>query len=290
MRVRLGAWVVAGPEAADPDSIADGLACPRGSPEAHPDGLGRLTVGNTAKLYCLKLIDRVAAGGRSLMLVDLGCGDGRHVVGLLGRRPNVRYVGVDLSSRACERARVTLAGRGEVICSPAYDIKLGPAQVVISFSVFEHVYQRPRYLQCLRANLAADGVALMNYDAGHFIASATLLGRLQQRWKGPARRLLASLGLEQFYQARVREAEFKRQVAAAGLRVVDEKFFNTDLKTVYRLVSDRDRDEFMERWLELELYLNRAGVRYHDGLAGVFRTRNFVLARAEAETTVLGEF
>jgi cyclopropane fatty-acyl-phospholipid synthase-like methyltransferase len=241
-----------------------------------------LTVGNTAKLYCLKRIDRVASTGRPLLLLDLGCGDGRHLVSLLRRRPNITYLGVDLSTSACEQARHVLAGLGEVKCAAAYDLELGQAQVITSFSVFEHVYQRQRYLACLRANLAGNGAAFVNYDAGHFQPAATPLDWVTRRSKSPLRRMFASLGAEQFFQAHVAEAEFRSQVRDAGLRIVDEKYFNTDLKTVYRVVPETERDSFMERWLAFELYLNELGIEYDDRLARLFRTRNFVLTRADA--------
>jgi hypothetical protein len=39
----------------------------------------------------------------------------------------------------------------------------------------------------------------------------------------------------------------------------------------------------MERWLEFELYLNDLGIEYDDRLARLFRTRNSVLTRADAD-------
>jgi hypothetical protein len=75
----------------------------------------------------------------------------------------------------------------------------------------------------------------------------------------------------------VREDDFRRLVDDAGLQVVDDKVFNTDVKRLYPLVPEDQRDAFMERWLAFELGLNELGLAYRDELATIFRTRNVVL-------------
>ena len=235
-----------------------------------------LAVGNTAKVYCLQLIDRAAAeAAGEFRIVDLGCGTGSNFVELLRRRPNVRYVGVEPSRRAAEEARRLLPA-AEVIDSPAYDVRVEPAHALVSFSVLEHVVDRPRYLEAVRANLRPDGRVYLNYDSGHFVADADLA----ERAKTLASHLLARLGSESRYRARVREAEFRALAAGARLHIVDDKVFNTDLKRVYRLVPPERRSSFMDSWLAFELELNELGIDYRDELASIFRTRNFVLEPA----------
>ena len=80
---------------------------------------GPLAVGNTAKLYCLRLIDRAAAEtSGDFRIVDLGCGTGANFVELLRRRPNVTYVGVEPARRAAEEARRRLPG-AQIVNTPA---------------------------------------------------------------------------------------------------------------------------------------------------------------------------
>jgi trans-aconitate methyltransferase len=235
-----------------------------------------LAVGNTAKLYCLQLIDRAAAETTGeFRIVDLGCGTGSNFVELLRRRPNVVYVGVEPSRRAAEEAR-RLLPRAEIITAPAYEVRVGPAHAVVSFSVLEHVVQRARYLEAVSANLRPDGRVYINYDSGHFVADADL----RERAKAIASQALARLGSESRYRAPVREEELRSLTDAAGLRIVDEKIFNTDLKRLYPLVPPEQADAYMERWLAFELELNELGIDYRDELAAIFRTRNFVLERA----------
>jgi SAM-dependent methyltransferase len=218
---------------------------------------GLLTRGNAAKLYCLQLIDEAAARvADEFRIVDLGCGDGRNFVELLRRRGNVRYVGVEPSRTAADQAR-RLLSRAEIINAPAYGVRVGPADAVVSFSVLEHVVDRARYFEALRANLAADGRVYLNYDSGHFGPDAGLA----ERTKASVARLLVRVGIESRYRAPVGEEEFRELVERAALRAVDDKGFNTELKRAYRDVAEAEQDAFMERWLTFELELNADGFR-----------------------------
>jgi hypothetical protein len=192
-------------------------------------------------------------------------------VELLRRRPNVEYVGVEPSRSAAAEARRLLPS-AEIVSAPAYDVRVEPAHAVASFSVLEHVVDRPRYMEAVRANLRADGRVYLNYDSGHFVTAD-----FTERLKALASRILARLGSESRYRAPVREAEFARLVADVGLRAVEDKSFNTDVKRLFRSVPDATRETFMERWLSFELELNELGVAYRDELASILRTRNFVL-------------
>ena len=233
---------------------------------------GLLTRGNAAKLYCLQLIDEaVARAGAEFRIVDLGCGDGRNFVELLHRRRSVRYVGVEPSRAAAEEARGLLPG-AEIVGAPAYEVRVEPADAVVSFSVLEHVVDRACYFEAVRANLAADGRVYMNYDSGNFGPDVGLT----ERSKALAARLLARLGNESRYRAPVDGGEFRDLVSEAALRVVDDKGFNTDLKWAYRDVDAADQDAFMECWLAFELGLNAAGFRFDER---VFKTRNVILER-----------
>jgi tRNA G46 methylase TrmB len=66
---------------------------------------GLLAQGNTAKLYCLNLIDRLATEREDqLTILDLGCGTAGNFVTLLTRHPGIRYIGVEPSPGACGAA------------------------------------------------------------------------------------------------------------------------------------------------------------------------------------------
>ena len=230
-------------------------------------------VGNAAKLYCLQLIEQTAAATEGdFRILDLGCGTGSAFVDLVRRRPNVRYVGIEPLRAAAEEARRNLPG-AEIVNRTAYGLSVEPAHAVVSFSVLEHVVDRPRYFEAVRANLRPDGRAYLNYDSGHFVADADLL----ERAKTLASHALARFGSESRYRARVTSEEFDSLVAGAGLRIADDKVFNTDLKRLFPLVPEEHRGAFLERWLDFELGLNELGLTYSDEHASLFRTRNVLL-------------
>jgi 2-polyprenyl-3-methyl-5-hydroxy-6-metoxy-1,4-benzoquinol methylase len=232
-----------------------------------------LSRGNTAKLYCLQLIDRAAAEtDGDFRILDLGCGTGSNFVQLLRQRPNARYIGVEPLRTAAAQARQNLPD-AEILNRTAYGISVDPVHAVVSFSVLEHVVDRPRYFEAIRANVRPDGCVFLNYDSGHFLADANPV----ERAKTLASHVLARLGSESRYRARVRDDEFRSLVEGAGLKIVDDKFFNTDLKRFYRFVPEERRDSFMERWLAFELELNGLGLEFRDDLASLFRTRNVIL-------------
>lgn len=246
-----------------------------------PSGLSR---GNSAKLYCLRRIaEVVVAADRDVVTVlDLGCGDASPWDALLRLHPGVRYIGVEPSREAAAAARARLKTIGvehRILTASAYDIDVGPVDIVASFSVLEHVQRRDAYVACIARNLGPNGRAFVNYDAGHFVGVGTPGTRLREHVKTALGRLRARAGDDSWYQRFVTEEEAQALFAAAGLRVIDAKVFNTDLKSAFKAVPEERQDEIMEVWLDAELALNEAGIRYTDELARTFRTRSFELAR-----------
>jgi SAM-dependent methyltransferase len=241
-----------------------------------------LASGNAAKLYCLNWIEQRVreAAGNPLTVLDLGCGRASAFVMLMDRYPQVRYVGIEPSPAVCEVARRNMAGRNATIITGwGYHVygRLVREQfdVVVSFSVMEHVYRRQLYLDSVRDCLKDTGHVLINYDAGHFLIPASLKERVKNTL-GP---LLAPLGFERYYQRFVREAEFRQMAKNAGLQIVEAKFFNTYLKGVHKNIPPEFAEQHMERWLEYELWLNDLGIAYDDSKARTWFTRNFILRK-----------
>ena len=224
--------------------------------------------GNTAKLYCLRALDELARAGRIQRIIDLGAGTASLFVPLLRAHPDVHYVAVEPLAEACRAAERNLAGlSAEVVQGSAWDLDAAPADAVVSFSVLEHVFGRPRYFGAVARHLAPGGRVWMNYDSGHFT---------HPLWRDRVKNVL---GRRTWYQRFVREAELQALVAGAGLQIVEAKSFNTELKIVYRLVPEESQAAFTERWLDFELAANELVPPYTDAQAPYFMTRNVVLRR-----------
>ena len=241
-----------------------------------------LTEGNTAKLYCLNWIEQyVASQNRDISILDLGCGSALNFVKLLQKYKNVRYTGIEPSPTACEAARRNLSGLNVTIVNgPAYNlygqIVHQQFDLVVSFSVFEHVYRRLDYLRAAKTCLKPDGYFLINYDAGHFVYP----GNLRERTKNLIGPILARLGQERYYQAFVPEADFQQMVAQLDFKVIEALNFNTQLKGIYKIIPPEHRADFMEKWLTFEQWLNSLNIPYEDGQARNWVTRNFILSHA----------
>jgi cyclopropane fatty-acyl-phospholipid synthase-like methyltransferase len=243
-----------------------------------------LTIGNAAKLYCLNWIEAyLKTQPEPISILDLGCGSGSNFAALLKRYPQVAYVGVEPSAEGIAQARRTLAGlNATLIHDYAYDAvrpKLPQPHydVVVSFSVFEHVYQRLDYLRLVQACLKPTGYALINYDSGHFHSTYW-----RERVKNIVGPLLATFGNQAYYQAFVREADFRRMAQEAGLQITEAKSFNTHLKGVYKHIPEAQRPAFMQHWLEIETWMNDAAAPYDDSKASTWHTRNFILRKASS--------
>jgi SAM-dependent methyltransferase len=237
-----------------------------------------LTQGNTAKLYCLNWIAAYAEGKNAVSILDLGSGRSQNFIELLRRYPQVRYVGVEPDAHECAEARRLTHGlNATIIQGFGYDLYGRMVQekfdLVTSFSVMEHVYERPKYLRAAADCLKPDGRMLINYDAGHFRAPATL----RERVKNVVGPILATLGNQSYFQKFVREADFHQWARAAGLTIVEAKSFNTRLKGIYKGVPPEHREAYMTRWLALEEWLNEVTPPYTDADSKTWFTRNFVL-------------
>ena len=187
------------------------------------------------------------------------------------------------TSRSASRTRALAGSRSrrdgglnaEVVNAPAYDVDLNPADAVVSFSVLEHVYDRPAYLAAVARHLAPEGRAFVNYDLGSL--------RRARRLRDRAKNLIGSAAARPrpgAVESIVRAGGGFHQLAGeAGLEVEEAKSFNSDLKVLYRLVPENARDEFTERWLEFELAANELLPPYADEHAPYLMTRNFILRR-----------
>ena len=239
-----------------------------------------LLYGNTAKYYCLIWLDRyMKEKTGTVTILDLGCGTSLNLVKLMQKYPSIHYIGVEPSAADVRIARENLKNfNAEIFQGQAHEVDLSPADIVISFSVLEHIYDRTEYLSVAKHCMKLDGFFLINYDAGHFVVTSG-------RWWDPRSDVwlnfwspfLAKFGWRRHFQAFVEEAAFQDLLDKLGFEVVEEAFFNTDIKGLCSLVPNENRKEFMLKWYEFELTLNSVGIVYEDKLAKHLRTRNFIL-------------
>ncbi|MCA9881863.1 MAG: class I SAM-dependent methyltransferase [Anaerolineae bacterium] len=242
------------------------------------------TTGNTAKAYCLQWIaNEVEKRGvdAPLTILDMGSGTSGNFAEFLQANPKVGYIGVEPYALACEAARKLLPQRENIriVNDLAYDLYgrviTEPVDIVVSFSVMEHVVQRPRYLQTVYDCLKEGGTFLINYDAGHFNPNRDLKEKLKtflSPW-------MARLGMEGRYQKFVPEQDFRQWVQQIGFEIVEAKSFNTQMKGLHKRIPSGHQQEHQRRWLEYEEWLNENVTDYSDADAFLWLSRNFILRK-----------
>lgn len=110
----------------------------------------RVNVLGSGQLHARKFFPdayRILAVHPMRTLIDVGCGNGEFIAGLLQRRPDVRAVGVDLSEVAAAEVRERFGGRVPVIVADGGDMNVwaaavppGPEPAVVSLWYVVHEF------------------------------------------------------------------------------------------------------------------------------------------------------
>lgn len=238
-----------------------------------------LTMGNSAKLYNLQWIEQyVKEKDGKIKILDLGCGTALNFVSLLKSYPQLNYCGIEPSKQSYIYAQQNLRGLNAILINSyaykVYEKLKGKFDIVVSFSVLEHVYKRIDYLSFAKRYLKENGYFFINYDAGHFLSGNERL----KNFIGP---IFAYFGIERYYQSFVKENDFLQMIDKVGFKIIDAKYFNSSLKSIYKMIPESKKADYMKKWLEFELWMNELGIDYDDSKVRYFVTRNFILTHKE---------
>lgn len=226
-------------------------------------------LGNAAKTEVVaRIIERATGRDRPMTVFDFGCGTGGDWPRILAEVPQIRLVAYDPDSRSAAEAQDRLRSTGATVLSggsiATVDLQ---ADVIVSFSVFEHVYDRTGYLATAKRLLAPDGTFFLNYDDGHFRVAIDV--DRPSIWPADGRRLahnllapvLARIGRVSDYQRRVRRDAADKMLGRAGFRCRESFYSNCDaLKELYKTIPNDRREEYCRLWVEFEGRLNESFV------------------------------
>jgi SAM-dependent methyltransferase len=219
--------------------------------------------GNAAKIEIVEEI-LTAAAGRPVTVFDYGCGDAGDWPQILRDHPNVRLIGYEPGPNAAVAAERLKGLDARISTGDDIETIQGPAGYIVSFSVFEHVYDRAAYLRHAKRILAPGGVFMLNYDDGHF-RNVVDLARLREaipevrsRLHNILQPLLGAVGVRGNYQRRVPRGEADALIAAAGFAVAREAYHNVrSLKLLARGIAEEKRQDYARFWIGVEQELNR---------------------------------
>ena len=214
--------------------------------------------GNCAKYFVQQEITKTlqdrGSRGQSTTIVDMGCGNAGKWGWLakLGWNGQLKFVGFDPDAAAIRKAQARFPD-WTFVAAPAYAMKsvVETADVIVSFSTLEHVYQRRAFIQAARAIMTDGSAFYLNYDNGHFLTGV--------EWKrnifGP---ILARFGVERYYQAFVWQAEIEAILREFQLQVIRElNFHQASSKEFQHVFADSPAMKpYMDAWLDFDLKVN----------------------------------
>lgn len=139
----------------------------------------------TSKEYFLSRVvrDLVAEKGEGIKILEIGCGTANYVPKVLAEFPKVTYVGIEPIKESFAAAQKNLVDQPNVKvfyqlgyerCSEIEGIEF---DLVISFSVLEHVKQLGKFMAFAASCLAKDGLMVHRYDLGHALYPGSLKER-----------------------------------------------------------------------------------------------------------------
>ncbi len=119
------------------------------------------------RVVYLGLLARELGGKRPARALDLGCGPGGFVPGLLGLCESVIAADEDLESLQSAKAREDIAGCAPSVATTARRLpfKSGCFDLVCLYDVLEHIEDEPGALREIRRVLAPSGVLAMSVPA-----------------------------------------------------------------------------------------------------------------------------
>jgi cyclopropane fatty-acyl-phospholipid synthase-like methyltransferase len=208
--------------------------------------------GNAAKQWMLEELDR-RFGQSPVSILDLACGDAGKWKAFLASHPQARVIGVDTDAAAIANGKKKYEGVSNIelrVSDAQHSIDTSSFDAAVAMSAIEHVVDRPAFLKTVWSALKPGGVAILNYDVGHFRSH-----HWKERLMVPVSQVLAMIGIEGPYMKRVDDRLFRSQAEATGFRITGIRKHN--LHPLKGLMRDAD-DELLRAWFELEEKMGQA--------------------------------
>lgn len=213
--------------------------------------------GNAAKM---RIVQNLTADRKPKTVFDFGAGRGAGWPETLALHPEIELVCYEPSASAVELRKAVPSAR--VFSADIAEVDVA-ADYIVSFSVFEHVYDRVSYVANARRLLKPGGTFFLNYDDGHFRKNLNLndasnwSGTLREHFRNLASPILPRIGQVGHYQARVDRRDADDLLTSAGFETIESRYENlASLKNLSGSVPVRDRGRFAAFWLETEERLN----------------------------------
>ncbi len=222
--------------------------------------------GNIAKTKAISRVLRLLKQRSYLTIFDYGCGTAGDWPTLLAEFQNIRWFGYEPHKQSRHEAQERLRDlpNATVLAAHELDEASFSADVIVSFSVFEHVYDRRKYLETAHRLLSDQGIFILNYDDGHFrqyidlSSPASWMMTLRQHLHNLAAPWVVKLGLVSSFQQRVKRDDADMLLANVGFKVESAEYSNfIGMKRLFKTLPAERHQNFIGFWLQAEEVLNR---------------------------------
>ena len=221
-------------------------------------------LGNVAKSRIVAEILAASPGPEPVTIFDYGCGEGGDWPHILTDHPHLRLIGYEPYGPSYRRATEQLRGHAaEVLTGADLNALTVEARYIVSFSVFEHVLQRDKFLRQAKRILAPNGMFYLNYDDGHFrnLLDVSRFATWLPALRAWARNVLSvpsgAVGRQLNYQRRVEAKHADRLAVEAGFYIERVDYHNLlCLKEIAKTMPEYLRQAYAQWWLDTEQALN----------------------------------
>lgn len=203
-------------------------------------------------------------------ILDLGCGEAGYWEQPLQKNSGLNLALFEPDENRLRKARERISGRNISYFSDLSEIK-SKFDLIFSFSVLEHVWDKDLFFQQVSNLLEKDGTAIINYDDGHFRShvyrNRSVYYRAKNRLKTKLGPVWKILGDYSKFQSPVNPQEIVRLLDKHGLSITAQEYsLLEDFKKFGKNLNDLEHDEIYLALRNLELVLNRTYNQKYPGI------------------------
>ncbi len=141
---------------------------------------------NSKEYFFNEVIKEAVEGSsnKSIKVLEIGCGTASYVPTMIDKYPNLEYVGIEPITNSFKKAEKNVGDvpRATVSSQLGYEsiegLEDASFDVVISFSVLEHVKQLGKFMEFSSRYVKKGGIMVHRYDLGHALYPWSLKERL----------------------------------------------------------------------------------------------------------------
>jgi ubiquinone/menaquinone biosynthesis C-methylase UbiE len=177
-------------------------------------------------------------------VTDLGGGKGDRWVSVLSKFSNLNLTFFEPDKSELAIAKTRIKGKNVVFFDSTKNIENNSQDIVYSFAVLEHVWDKQMFFNEIARILKKDGVAYISYDDGHFrnylYKDKSYLFQCRNFLKTKLHKLWQLLGMYSKYQYPVNPADLLTIVNSVNLRIIDEYYSSIDNFKNFKVIEKFD--------------------------------------------------